>query len=79
MQNNTDAFSWKRGKDKSRELKKISLASYPSFFFFFFNFLFQRCFKETITDLYEHIENVVGTKFQNYHKQSFGVHNRSIL
>ena len=34
MQNNTDAFSWKRGKDKSRELKKISLASYPSFFCF---------------------------------------------
>ena len=34
MQINTDAFSWKRGKDKSRELKKISLASYPSFFCF---------------------------------------------
>ena len=41
---------------------------------FVFIFLLQRCFKESNTDLYEHIENVVGTKFQNYHKWSFGVH-----
>ena len=36
MQNNTDGLSWKRGKDKSQKLKKVSLASQPSFFFFFF-------------------------------------------
>ena len=67
MRNNTDAFSWKRGKDKSREFKKISLASHPSFFCFSI-FLLQRCVKESITALYDHIENVVGTTFQNYHK-----------
>ena len=79
MQNNTDAFSWKRGKDKIRELTKKNIPCKLSFFLLLFIFLFQRCFKETITDLYEHIENVVGTKFQNYHRYSFGVHNRFFL
>ena len=36
MQKNIDSFSWKRGKDKSRKLKKISLASHPFFFCFSF-------------------------------------------
>ena len=67
MQNNTDAFSWKRGKRQESEIEN----EYPSqaiVLSFVFNCLFQRCFKESITALYDHIENVVGTKFQNYHK-----------
>ena len=36
-----------------------------------------RCFKESITALYDHIENDVGTKFENYQKKSFGIHNPS--
>ena len=67
MQNNTDAFSWKRGKDKSRKLK-TNIPRKPSFFLLFFNCLFQRCFKESVTTLYDNIENVVRTKFQNYLK-----------
>ena len=67
MQNNADAISWKRGKDKNRKLKKISLANHPSFFCFLI-FLFQRWLKGSVIALYDHIENVVETKFQNYHK-----------
>ena len=61
MQNNTDAVSWKLGKHKSRILKKMSLASHPSFLSFSF-FLFERFFKELINAFYDHIENDVGTK-----------------
>ena len=35
----------------------------PSFFLLSLNFLFQRCFKESITALYDHLENVLETKF----------------
>ena len=49
-------------KRQESQIKKKSLTSHPSFFCFF-NFLFQRCFKESITALYDHIENVVETKF----------------
>ena len=43
MQNNTDAFSWRRSKDKSPKWKKKDLlqASQPSFFFFF-NFFYSK-------------------------------------
>ena len=64
MQNNTDAFSWKRGKDKSRKLKKISLASHPSFFCF--SIVYSKDALKSQLQLC--IENVVGTKFQNYYK-----------
>ena len=67
MQINTDAFSWKPSKDKSPKWK-TNIPRKQSFFPLFFNCLFQRCFKESITALYDHIENVVGTKFQNYYK-----------
>ena len=64
-QNNTDAFSWKRGKEKSRKSKKVPLASQPSFFFLY-NFLLQRWFEESIYSICLTIyNNVVGTKFQN--------------
>ena len=64
---NTDAFLWKPSKDKSRKWK-TNIPRKQSFFPLLYNCLFQRCFKESITPLYDHIENVVGTKFQNYYK-----------
>ena len=50
-------------RQESEIAKKKKPASHPSFFCFSI-FLFQRCFKESITALYDHIENVVGTRFQ---------------
>ena len=57
-----------RRQESEIEKKYPLQASSLSFFFFFKNILFQRCFKESIIALYDHTENVVGTKFQNYYK-----------
>ena len=55
-------------RQRQESEKEKNIPCKPSFFLLSLNFLFQRCFKESITALYDHIENVLGTKFQNYHK-----------
>ena len=66
MQRNTDAFSWKRGRDEL-EIKK-SLSCKPAFLFFFNFFYSKDGLKSQFIALSDHIEKFCGTKFQNYYK-----------
>ena len=55
MKNNTDGFSWKRGKEKSRKLKK-SISCKTAFFLSFLFFYFIDGLKSQFIALSDHIQ-----------------------